>query len=150
MTNKQIQMEICKAMLNANKRTLIADISDGVVAVTVDGFIAYALVKDKCVFDTSKIARVGKNLKDLFEINDEDKILKATPYTIDYHGYIAKKLECENFNIYVKEDLYHKISNFNLYSYGKLKRILAIDDFGFPVAVVMPIRVSEPLNPTDE
>ena len=40
MTNNKIQLEVCKAMLNSNRRLLMAKISDEVIAVTMDGVIA--------------------------------------------------------------------------------------------------------------
>ena len=144
MTNNKIQLEVCKAMLNSNRMLAMSEISDEIIGVTLDGFIAYALNKNECIFNTDKISKEhSENMKKIFEPNEEDKLLTATRIVIEDKDCSVRKLTCKDFDCYIKESLYKQVSGFILYGYGSLNRILATDDFGFPRVVVMPRRLSE-------
>lgn len=122
----------------------MSEISDEIIGVTLDGFIAYALNKNECIFNTNRISKEhSENMKKIFEPNEKDKLLTATRIVIEDNDCSVRKLTCEDFDCYIKENLYKQVSGLNLYGYGNLNRILATDDFGFPRVVVMPRRVSE-------
>ena len=144
MTNNKIQLEVCKAMLNSNRMLAIAEISDEIIGVSLNGFIAYALNKNECIFNTDRISKEhSENMKKIFEPNEKDKLLTATRIVIEDKDCSVRKLTCEEFDCYIKENLYKQVSGLNLYGYGNLNRILATDDFGFPRVVVMPRRLSK-------
>ena len=144
MTNNKIQLEVCKAMLNSNRMLAMSEISDEIIGVTLDGFIAYAFNKNECIFNTDKISKEhSENMKKIFEPNEKDKLLTATRIVIEDKDCSVRKLTCEDFDCYIKENLYKQVSGLNLYGYGNLNRILATDDFGFPRVVVMPRRLSK-------
>lgn len=144
MTNNKIQLEVCKAMLNSNRMLAMSEISDEIIGVTLNGFIAYAFNKNECIFNTDKISKEhSENMKKIFEPNEKDKLLTATRIVIADKDCYVRKLTCEDFDCYIKENLYKQVSGLNLYGYGNLNRILATDDFGFPRVVVMPRRMSE-------
>lgn len=144
MKNKKIQLKICKAMLDANRSLTIGDVGTDAVAVTVDGYIAYSFLKSECIFDITKIPSIKNGfLDELFEIDEKDELLTVTPYKISYKGKIVQKLTCDNADIYLDEKLYKKIKKFKLYGYESDKRILALDNFDCPIAIVMPVRVCE-------
>lgn len=144
MTNNKIQLEVCKAMLNSNRMLVMSEISDEIIGVTLDGFIAYALNKNECIFNTDRISKEhSENMKKIFEPNEKDKLLTATRIVIEDKDCSVRKLTCEDFDCYIKENLYKQVSGLNLYGYGNLNRILATDDFGFPRVVVMPRKLIE-------
>lgn len=144
MTNNKIQLEVCKSMLNSNRMLAMSEISDEIIGVTLDGFIAYALNKNECIFNTDRISKEhSENMKKIFEPNEKDKLLTATRIVIEDKGCSVRKLTCEDFDCYIKENLYKQVSGLNLYGYGSLNRILATDDFGFPRVVVMPRKLIE-------
>lgn len=144
MTNNKIQLEVCKAMLNSNRMLAMSEISDEIIGVTLDGFIAYALNKNECIFNTDRISKEhSENMKKVFEPNEKDKLLTATRIVIEDKDCSVRKLTCEDFDCYIKENLYKQVSGLNLYGYGNLNRILATDDFGFPRVVVMPRKLIE-------
>lgn len=144
MTNNKIQLEVCKAMLNSNRMLAIAEISDEIIGVSLNGFIAYALNKNECIFNTDRISKEhSEKMKKVFEPNEKDKLLTATRIVIEDKDCSVRKPTYEDFDCYIKENLYKQVSGLNLYGYGNLNRILATDDFGFPRVVVMPRRLSE-------
>lgn len=144
MINNKIQLEVCKAMLNSNRRLVMAEISDEVIAVTLDGIIAYVFNKNECIFNADKISKEhSENMKKIFEPNEKDKLLTATRIVIEEKDCSVRKLTCEDFDCYIKENLYKQVSGLNLYGYGNLNRILATDVFGSPRVVVMPRRLSK-------
>ena len=75
MTNNKIQLEVCKAMLNSNRMLVMSEISDEIIGVTLDGFIAYALNKNECIFNTDRISKEhSEKMKKVFEPNEKDKL----------------------------------------------------------------------------
>lgn len=57
MNKKQIQIEVCKALLDVNGRCCGGFISENEFAVTTDGFKAYVFHKDECIFDIEKVKK---------------------------------------------------------------------------------------------
>lgn len=74
MNTKQIQMEICKALLNNPEGVYGCRLYDNRIAVTTDGFRAFAFFEDDCIFDKTKLN--DYDLTPFFEENDEDIPLK--------------------------------------------------------------------------
>lgn len=126
MTNNKIQLEVCKAMLNSNRMLVMSEISDEIIGVTLDGFIAYALNKNECIFNTDRISKEhSENMKKIFEPNEKDKLLTATRIVIEDKDCSVRKLTCEDFRLLHKGKPVQQVSGLNLYGYGNLNRILA-------------------------
>lgn len=141
----KIQKEICNAMLNRNARLTCGEIENDTIAVTVNGFAAYALPKSECIFDIKKIpTRNDIQFAKLFERNQNDKLLTVTPLTVDMmnggNKTTLRRLTCEDFDCFVDVRLLKQLEDGNLYGYDRLGRILVQDDFGCPLAVIMPTR----------
>lgn len=144
MNRKQIQLEVCKAMLDAKGTMRIGDLGNGFVAVTVNGFIAYAFADNECIFDKTKIAHIAPNIfQPLFEREERDEKLTKTPFLVSFGNRIAIKYCCEKFDCYIDEKYYKQLAGLTLYASRSTGRVLAVDEFDCPVAVVMPIKVDE-------
>ncbi len=146
INKKQIQKEICNAMLDGTNRITYAEIENNAIVVTMNGRVAYVLQKSECIFDISKIPTGGNSAKlaEVFEPNENDTLLTLTPLTIDIItfgiGKTIRQLTCENFDCFVDTQLLKHFMGCKFYGYGRLDRILIKDDFDCPIAVVMPIR----------
>lgn len=146
INKKQIQKEICNAMLDGNSRLIGAEIENNAIAVTVDGFVAYILQKNECIFDISKIRAISDRASflEVFKENEKDKLLTITPLEAVLSSFgelkTIRRLTCEDFDCFVDVRLLKRLKGGKFYGYGSLNRILVKDDFDCPIGVVMPTR----------
>ncbi len=141
MNRKQMQIEVCKALLDFNKRCCGGFISENEFAVTTDGFKVYVFHKDECIFDIEKVRKF--ELKNLFAPDEKDEEMKLTNRFFKVGERIVEKYETENAEIYVFADVSKQFKGFHFYGASSQKRILVKDDFGRLVGLFLPMKFNE-------
>lgn len=141
MNRKQIQIEVCKALLDTNKRCSGCFINETEFAVTTDGFSAYVLHKSECIFDIERVKTA--NFKPLFEPNEKDEELQTTKKLFVLGDKTVKKFKTENADIYVDMKILKPFEGFHFYGFSSVGRVIVKDDFGRLVGLFLPVRFSE-------
>ena len=141
MNKKQIQIEVCKALLDVNGRCCGGFISENEFAVTTDGFKAYVFHKDECIFDIEKVKKM--EFKNLFASDEKDEEMKLTNKLFKVGERTVEKYETENTEIYVYADVSKHFKGFHFYGASSQTRILVKDDFERLVGLFLPMRFNE-------
>lgn len=139
MNRKQLQLEVCKALLDINNRCYISELNEHEVAVSTTGYDAVVFDKSEIIFDASKI-RKTETLKNVLADSDKDEPIKSTKELFRDCNRTIEKYKGENIEIYVDTSLAKKFSGYKLYANSELGRILAKDQFGRVVGAFLPIR----------
>ena len=139
MNRKQLQIEICKCLLDTNSRIIASELNEHEIAVTTTGHDAVVFDKNEIIFDVEKI-RKTEALKEVLADHDKDEIVKPTGEMFKASGLILEKLESENLEMYVNSTLLKKFSGYQLYANSSTGRVLAKDEFGRLVGCFLPIR----------
>lgn len=141
MNKKQIQIEVCKALLDFNKRCCGGFISETEFAVTTDGFTAYVFHKDECIFDIEKIRK--EEFKTFFAPDEKDEEMSLTSCLFNLNNRMVEKYKTKNNEIYVFADVSKSFKGFHFFAASSKTRILVKDDFGRLVGLFLPIRFDE-------
>lgn len=139
MNRKQLQIEVCKALLDPNSRLAICEIDKNEFAVTTTGYDAFVFYEDEIVFDKSKIRKV-EFLKEVFADSDKDEIVKPTGEMFKDHSKTLEKLAGENVETFVDVSIMKKFSGFRFMTDSPINRILVKDHFGRLVGCFLPVR----------
>ena len=139
MNRKQLQIEVCKAMLGTNCRVSMSELNEHEIAVTITGYDAFVFDKNEIIFDLSKI-RTVEVLKTVLADSDKDEIVKPTGEMFKDNGKIIEKLESENVETYVDVTFTKKYNGFQLMTDSSTNRILVKDEFGRLVGCFLPVR----------
>lgn len=139
MNRKQLQLEVCKALLDVNNRVFSSELNEHEIAVTTTGFDAVVFDKNEIIFDASKI-RKTETLKNVLADSDKDEPIKSTKELFRDYDRTIEKYKGENIEIYVDASFAKKFSGYELYANSELGRILAKDQLGRIVGVFLPIR----------
>lgn len=138
MNRKQLQLEVCKALLDVNSRIIASELNEHEIAVTTTGFDAVVFDKNEIVFDASKI-RKSDALKDVLADSAKDEPIKTTKELFRDYNRTIEKYEGENIEIYVDVSLAKKFGDYELYANSELGRILAKDRLGRIVGAFLPV-----------
>lgn len=139
MNKKQMQIDICKAMLDKNRTLCAGVLDDGMCAVTVDGVYAYVFDRNEIVFDFSKIRKV--NFTEIVSRDKSDiKLMPTGRYRTSglLHTKLFAELSGEEFNVYVDNNVIKKFESCVFIGKSESSRILALDSFGNVCGVFMP------------
>lgn len=139
MNRKQLQLEVCKALLDVNSRITASELNENEIAVTTTGYDAVVFDKNEIIFDVSKI-RKFEVLKYELADHDEDECVKPTGEMFDEHGLIIKKLKGESIELYVNNNYLKKFNGYQFFAKSSTERILAKDEFGRLVGCFLPVR----------
>lgn len=139
MNRKQLQIEVCKALLDPNSRVAICEINKHEFAVTTTGYDAFVFYENEIIFDKSKIRR-GDFLKKAFADSDKDEIVKPTGEMFRERSGTLERLAGENIETFVDISLMKKFSGFQFMTDSSTNRILVKDDFGKLVGCLLPVR----------
>ena len=139
MNRKQLQIEVCKAMLDTNSRVSTSELNEHEIAVTTTGYDAFVFDKNEIIFDISK-TRTMEVLKMVLADSDNDEIVKPTGEMFKDNGKIIEKLESENVETYVDVTFTKKYNGFQLMTNSSTNRILVKDEFGRLVGCFLPVR----------
>lgn len=135
---KQTQLDVCRAILDGNRRCSMCELNENEIAVTVDGYMAYVFYKDECVFDVNKIAKI-QELKKYFEDVDNDTEIKPSGEIFKVGEKLVEKYIGENIELLVNRKIAEKFQGLNLYANDNRGRILAKDFFGRIIAIFLPM-----------
>ena len=141
MNRKQLQLSVCKALLDRNKRCCGTFINDEEFAFTFDGFSAFVFHKDECIFDVSKV-RKFETLKMLLQGDEKDIEIKPTKEMFLVNNRVIEKYASDDatLEVFVYADISKFFKEFHFYAYTPHERILVKDDFGRLVGLFLPMR----------
>lgn len=139
MNRKQLQIEVCKAMLDTNIRIAASELNENEIAVTTTGFDAVVFDKGEIIFDVSKIKKI-ETLKAVLDDHEKDEPIKPTGEMFKESGLIFEKLKGETLEVYVNNTLLKKFSGYQFHANSPTGRVLAKDEFGRLVGCFLPIR----------
>ena len=142
MNRKKLQLDICKAMLDSNSRLSACLIDEKQIAVSINGFTAYAFYLSECIFNTSQI-NYSDNLKEVFKDNEKDELISFTGNMRIDKGYQLEEYANENLKVYIKSEFTKNLTHYKFYAYSPINRVLIKDEFERVVGVVAPIRVRD-------
>lgn len=135
---KQTQLDVCRAILDGNRRCSMCELNDNEIAVTVDGYTAYVFEKNECVFDIEKIAK-AQGIKAHFEDVDNDTEIKPSGEIFKVGEKLVERYIGENLELLVDRKVAEKFQGLNLYANNNRGRILAKDFFGRIIALFLPM-----------
>ena len=138
INRKQTQLDVCRAILEGNRRCSMCELNDNEIAVTVDGYTAYVFNKNECVFDTEKISKT-QGLKTFFDDVENDTEIKPTGELFKVGENLAEKYIGENLEMIVNDEIAKKFKDLRLYANNERGRILAKDCFGRIIALFLPM-----------
>lgn len=137
MNRRKMQLDICRALLNPQKKLFGARIGKDEYAVT-NGYIAYIFGCDECVFDVSRIAHHDQLISVLSQDEKDVELTKTGNLYVKYG--VDVEFEAGDFKIYANLDYVKKFDGYHLFAYSPSSRVLAKDDFGKTVGCFMPLR----------
>ena len=142
MNKKQIQMKICKAILESNTRLCKAKINDDEVMITTDGFVAFVLFEKECIFDLNKIPTNDKIAK-FIHTNEADEEIFITRKRFVDRGFTIAKLQGESCTVYAKEQIVKMFEKYHLFTNKDKFSVVAKNDLGMTVGMFCAMRFTE-------
>ena len=143
MNRKQIQLNICKELLNPSSRCAGVFINEDEFAITTNGFTGYIFPKNECVFDISKI-RISKQLKPHFVELETDVEIKKTNYLYKTRqNKVIEKYVGKDFEVYVDTKLAKPFEGYRFFCSSSKGRILVKDNFDRSLGIFLPVRFDE-------
>ena len=139
MNRKQMQLNVCKALLDGNTRCRGHRINDNEYAVTTDGFTAYVFDIQECIFDVSRITDLPY-LTEIFKDDEKDVEIKKSNDLFEWNGKVLEKYTAENTEIYVDSKLSKQFAGFYFFTNSSNTRILVKDSFGRKMGLFLPVR----------
>lgn len=142
MNRSQIQLKVCKAMLDPFARCSCAFINEDEIAITTDGFTAFVFYKSECVFDISKL-KISEGVKKAFEEHEADVQIKKTKQLFYSHDKVIEKYTGENLVVYVDAKFAKIFEGNSFYASSRTSRILVKDNFGRLLGLFLPVIFDE-------
>ena len=138
MNRKQLQLEVCKALLNPDCRVFAQKLNDNEYAITTTGYDVVVFDEKEIIFDVSKI-RETDVFKNILVEADNDEELKKLPLLYKDSSRTVAKCKAESFEIYFYTNVAKKFDGYTLYANSEHGRILAKDRLGRIVGAFLPI-----------
>lgn len=140
LNRKQLQLNVCRAIMDSDRRCHYCEVDDNVIAVTIDGYVAYIFDKNECVFNFEKITK-APGLKCFFEDFENDVEINSTDELYNVGGgLIAEKYKGNDFEILVNTEIAKQFKDCKLYANGGRSRILVKDYFDRVVGSFLPMK----------
>lgn len=139
MNRKQLQLEVCKALLDKSRRLYGAEINEREFAVTTTGYDAFVFDKTECIFNPDLIGRLD-SLSGIFKEHDDDVIITETGKMFFDSSRTFKEYRQEDLFVYVDVKFANKFKGLNFYAHHPLERILVKDQFGRKIGVFLPVK----------
>lgn len=144
MTSEQRQIEVCKAFLLCGNELHGCNISENEYAVSPDGIKVFVFANNEIFLYKSRIKE--SKFQNLFADNENDTLLTCTKELIEYDGKkTAYKFTGLPQPIYIDKKTVKMFTDCKLYAYNATSRIIARDNFGRAVGLLMPVRVKDEL-----
>lgn len=143
MNREQIQLAVCKELLNPSRRCAGVFINDDEFAITTNGFTGFVFSKNECVFDISKV-RISESLKPFFVELETDVEIKKTGHLF-YRGskQVLAKYTGGNLEVYIDTKVEKTFEGYHFFASSNLGRVLAKDNFNRIVGLFLPVRFNE-------
>lgn len=144
MKRKQLQIEVCKALLDStNRRSYCCKLNENEIAVTTTGFDVFIFDIDEVVFDTSRIKQHDILSQVCAEHEKDIKISKTKELFVRGNGNILEKYKGENLVVYVDREISKKFSGsgIDFFAHSPHERILVKDMFGRKIGAFLPVKV---------
>ena len=138
MNRKQIQLNVCKELLNPSRTCAGVFINEEEFAITTDGFTAYVFDIRDCVFDISKVPCKDK-LKLHFEEKKTDVEILKTGLMFSEKGKLIEKYKGVDFAVYVDSKVAKPFEGYHFFASSEKGRILVKDDFGRLLGLFLPV-----------
>lgn len=142
MNRKQIQLAVCKGLLDQNRRCGGVSLNENEYAVTTDGYSAFVFFKSEVIFDIEKV-HLMPALKTFFDDNEKDVEMKRTKEFKEYAGKLLEKYVGENLEMFADVAIANQFKQCTLFASSPSNRILAKDELGRIVGLYMPTKVFE-------
>lgn len=142
MNRKEIQIAVCKALLDSSKHCAGVFINEDDFAITTDGFTAFVFDKKECVFDISKI-KIMEALKPIFQELETDVELKKANCMFCFRGKTLEKYTGENLVVYVDSKVAKPFKGYRFFASSNTKRILVKDQFDRLLGIFLPVKFDE-------
>ena len=139
INRKQIQLNVCRALLENNGRCRACKINEKEIAVTIDGYTAYVFGVNECVFDTEKIT-TAEGLKPFFDDVENDTEITPSNELYNLNGKIVEKYIGQDIEVFVDTEVIKQFKGFKLYANSSRGRILVKDCFDRIIGLCLPMR----------
>lgn len=140
MNNKQLQSEIFKRLL-ARDRVCYDELDGESIAITFDGYRAYALAKKDICFDLACCKKID-TLHQLFETNDSLQKVKMSGAFFLMGDRMVQRLDAQDFRVWVNKTYIDSCERYDLYAQSRLGPVRVINPVtNKVVAIILPIRV---------
>lgn len=139
MNRKQMQLEVCKALLDSSKRLYGKEINEREFVVTTTGYDAFIFDKAECIFNPVLIER-HDGLSELCKEHDDDVIITETGKMFFGRSRTYKEFRRDNLFVYVDVKFANKFKGLNFYAHHPLERILVKDHFGRKIGLFLPVK----------
>ena len=142
MNRNQLQLEVCKALLNPLKRCAGAFINEDEFAITTDGFTAFVIPKNECIFDITKVKNFD-GIKQVCEDKETDVEIKKTKQLFYGENRIIEKYIGENLVVYADSKVGKIFGGYRFYASSREGRILVKDSFNRLIGLFFPVKYDE-------
>lgn len=142
MNRKQIQLKVCKELLDPSRNCAGVFINEEEFAITTDGFTAYVFDIRDCIFDISKVP-CKNNLKSYFDEKKTDVEILKTGLMFSKKGQLVEKYKSENFAVYIDSKIAKPYEGYHFFASSEKGRILVKDDFGRLLGLFLPLNFKE-------
>lgn len=142
MSLKQIQLEVCKALLNGS-RVNGGAVNENEFAVTIDGCKMFVFSNKEIIFDTSKVTPL--NVEKILIENENDVEIVATKNYKETRGMLCREYQSQDgkFSVYIDGRQIKEFTNCLFYGNSPISRVIAKDHYGRICGVVMPVKMNE-------
>lgn len=143
MNRKNLQLDVCRQLLNPNNRCSSFMINENEIAITTTGYDVFIFDVAECIFDISKI-RQAEVVAKVCEDNEQDVCIKRTDELFKCGDMLLEKYEAEGTNlvVYVNSAYSKKFSHSGVvfFAHSPLNRILVKDAMGRKIGAFLPVR----------
>lgn len=142
MNKKKLMLNVCKSMLDGNKRLYGCFINPSEFAVTTTGHNLYIFNAKECVFDIAKI-HTSDELCKVCNDDEKDEQITKTKKVYECRGKTLDEYKGENFTLYADRAVTSIFKDYSFFANGATSRVLVKDCFGRLVGVFLPVLMTE-------
>lgn len=142
MNRKQLQLAVCKELLNESRYCAGTSINEDEFAITTDGCTCFVFAKTECVFNPVKVKNYD-GLKQFFEGTETDVEIKKTNQLFFSEGRVIQKYAGENLVVYIDEKVAKPFEGYRYFASSSKGRVLVKDNFDRLIGLFLPVKYSE-------
>ncbi len=142
MNRKQLQLAVCRALLNPSRHCAGAFINEDEFAITTDGFSAFVFAKNECIFDVAKVQNFD-GIKQIFKDSEADVEIKKTKHLFYSGNTVIEKYTGENLVVYADAKVAKIFEGYRFFASSSAGRILVKDSFDHLLGLFLPVKFDE-------